>query len=790
MTQTSPHETGVLETADHVLQAALEESPRQPDEPRLKEVIDRLTPSIFVGLLTVDGNLIHANRAALDAIGARLEDVIGMPFETTPWWTFSDVAMRRVRMAIQDAARGTATRSDILVQDLEGRIMTLDFSLQPLHGANGRVEYLIPSACDVTESRAAEQRILHLTNHDDLTGLPNRNLFGERLRQAITNADRHCGRLAVLLVDLDRFSLVNNSLGPSAGDEVLKAAANRLAACASDTDTLARLGGDKFAFVLTGDHADVSRGAGVAQRIADAFNQPVLIAGREVYLTCSIGGVVRIAPNVSESRLLRNAEGALSAAKARGGNVAHFYSLATAPHDAERLDLESALRGALKRNEISLHYQPLVDLRTGAIVAAEALMRWDRPARGMVPPARFIPIAEQTGLIVPLGMWALRSALGSLKRLREQGLRIEHVSVNLSARQLLQPDLVAQVRESLQRAGVEPGALTLELTESMLMEDATSAARTLGDLKALGVKLSLDDFGTGYSSLAYLSRFAFDTIKIDRSFVQAMHSQSNGAAIVDATIRLAHSLGMRVVAEGVESETQLATLASSACDQGQGYFFSRPLPIADLAAMMHERSIEQAQKRLEEVDLDQVLAGNPEIDGVVTGLDSAVQAAVESVTQEAEARDLRIEFRAGSANTAVLVDGSRLEEMAWHVLRNAIKCTPVGGWVRASTTSTATHVEFAVEGSGDGVARELMPYSQDPDRDRDREPPHEIGGVSLGLVIVKQLAEMHGGEVRVESGGEGRGSKFAVTIPRAKQPVAPTGQRRETTPAAGFGQAS
>lgn len=321
-------------------------------------------------------------------------------------------------------------------------------------------------------------------------------------------------------------------------------------------------------------------------RVADAFAQPVLVGGRDVYLTCSIGGVARADSSVSEDRLLKNACSALSVAKTRGGNIAHFYSLATAPHDSGRLDLESALRGALKRNELWLDYQPQVDLRTGAIVGAEALMRWRRPDRGMIPPGRFIPIAEQTGLIIPLGMWALRSAVGAMTHLREQGVRIEHVSVNLSARQFRQQDLIATIEKLVHQADVEPGSLTLELTESMLMDDAEHGVRTLRALKALGLKLSLDDFGTGYSSLAYLNRFPFDVVKIDRCFVQEMHTQSNGAAIVDATIGLAHSIGMTVTAEGVESEQQLAALRASGCDHVQGYVFSPPLQIDELTSML------------------------------------------------------------------------------------------------------------------------------------------------------------------------------------------------------------
>ncbi|MEX0899762.1 MAG: EAL domain-containing protein [Gammaproteobacteria bacterium] len=591
MTQSKRRRGELLGTTEPAPQPSSADTSSQPDALGLRDVIDRLTPSVFVGLLTVEGNLIHANRAALDAVGATLDDVLGKPFHTTPWWKFSDVALLRLRAAIAEGSQGIASRFDVLVQDRDGHILTMDFSLQPLHGSDGKIEYLIASARDVSEGKAAEQRALYLASHDNLTGLPNRNLFGERLRQAVAHADCNGGLLAVLLVALDRFSFVNDFLGQGGGDEVLKAAANRLAGCARETDTLARVSGDEFALILSGDHADISRLAGEAQRIADAFARPILVAGREVYQTCSIGGVARADSSVSEDRLLRNACSALTAAKGRGGNIAHFYSLATAPHDSERLDLESALRSALKRDELSLHYQPQVDLRTGAIIGAEALMRWQRPNRGMIPPSRFIPIAEQTGLIVPLGMWALKSALDSIRYLREQGLGIEHVSVNLSARQLHQQDLIQQVEKLIRQAGVEPAVLTLELTESMLMDDAEHAVRVLRSLKDLGLKLSLDDFGTGYSSLAYLNRFPFDTIKIDRSFVQEMNVQANGAAIVDATIKLAHSLGMTVVAEGVESEQQLAALRVSGCDYVQGYVFSRPIQIADLTSMLQERPV-------------------------------------------------------------------------------------------------------------------------------------------------------------------------------------------------------
>lgn len=586
MAQSVRRQGNILEVREEDFQNPLAEKRQQLDVPQLREVIDRLSPSVFVGLLAADGTLIYANRAALNAIGARPEDVLGKPFEATPWWAFSDISRQRLRTAMKDAARGIASRFEIVVQDREGRVLTMDFCLQPMHGLNGNVEFLVPSARDISERKAAEKRIRYLADYDRLTGLPNRTLLGERLAEVIRHADQHEQPVLVMLIDLDRFRLINDCLGHAAGDEVLKVAANRLTACAGERDTVARFGGDEFVMVLADDHAAASDPVGAARRVMRAFAQPIVIAGQEVYVTCSIGGAVRTDSGATEDELLKDACSALHAAKAKGGNSVYIYEPSPDIRDPERLSLESALRNALKRNELVLYYQPQVDLRSGAVIGAEALMRWWQPDRGLVLPDRFIPIAEQTGLIVPIGQWSLRVALAAVKSRRNQTSPIRHVSVNLSAHQFVREDFVQSVKRIIQETGAEPASLTLELTESMLLHDADGAMRTLTQLKDLGLRLSLDDFGTGYSSLSYLRRFPFDTIKIDRSFIRDITTDANSAAIVDATIKMAHGMRLQTVAEGVETQQQLAALRRRGCDQIQGYLFSEPLPINELATKL------------------------------------------------------------------------------------------------------------------------------------------------------------------------------------------------------------
>ncbi len=417
--------------------------------------------------------------------------------------------------------------------------------------------------------------------HDSLTGLPNRALFMDRLEQALTRALRHGKLTGVLLLDLDNFKLINDSMGHLAGDRLLVAVSERMRACVRPEDTVARLGGDEFTFLLE-DLDDLSAAVRVAERVSEELRNPLFLDGHEVFAAASIG--IAISPPDSQNLpedLLRNADIALY--KAKGEGKAHYvvYDAKMYPQAWERLRAEAEMRRAIGEGQFRVHYQPKVDLHTGGIVGFEALVRWEHPERGMIPPLEFIPLAEDTGLIVPIGEWVLREACHQACRWREQHPSFADppltISVNLSVRQLRQKDLTQRIARILHETGLAPEGLSLEITESVLMEDAEGAIATFGSLKDLGVGLEIDDFGTGYSSLSYLKRFPADYLKVDKSFVDGLGEDAEDTAIVSATISMAHALGLKVIAEGVETAGQLARLRELGCDTGQGYYFSRLL---------------------------------------------------------------------------------------------------------------------------------------------------------------------------------------------------------------------
>jgi len=433
--------------------------------------------------------------------------------------------------------------------------------------------------------RRAEDDFKHLATHDALTGLPNRLLFGERVSQAIARAERTQRGLAVLFIDLDRFKNVNDTLGHGAGDAVLKACADRVARCLRDTDIVARISGDEFA-VLVEPCAQPAAAIAVARKILGAIERPLIIQGHEIVLTGSIGISIYHEDGRDPETLLKHADIAMFRAKEHGRNNYQFYSAQMNPHSLERLALESALRRALDRGEFALHYQPKFDLKTGGITGVEALLRWRHAELGNVSPAQFIPIAEETGLIEPIGAWVLKEACEQAARWQAQGLRGIRVAVNLSARQFRNQKLGRDIRKCLVESGLDPSLLELELTESMVMQDPEQAASMLNELKSLGLSLSIDDFGTGYSSLAYLKRFPIDSVKVDRSFVKAIPQDAEDVAIVEAVIALAHSLRLRVVAEGVETQEQHGHLQGLGCDEMQGYYKSKPLPVEEITRFL------------------------------------------------------------------------------------------------------------------------------------------------------------------------------------------------------------
>jgi diguanylate cyclase (GGDEF)-like protein len=435
---------------------------------------------------------------------------------------------------------------------------------------------------------AANHQLRHLATHDALTGLPNRVLLDDRLAQAIVHAERDNQSFAVLVLDLDRFKLINDSLGHRAGDELLSQVALRLRGVVNPVDTVARVGGDEFVLVLT-SALDRAKAESAAQRAIDALTPPVRIVGVDLHTSTSVGIAFFPADGTSAENLIAHADAAMYCAKKRGRNNLQFFEPGMDTATRERVRLESDLHSALALNQFELHYQPKVDTATDYFHSAEALIRWQHPERGTVMPEDFIPLAEDCGLINAIGEWVLREACRQCKAWQREGLRAMRVAVNVSASQFRQGNLLSVIRDSLSEAGLDPRCLELELTESCVMTNPEESAHILEKLSSMGVLVSVDDFGTGYSSMSYLRRFPIDKLKIDRGFVKDLMTRADDASIVQAIISLAHSLRLKVVAEGVETPEQLRSLKSMGCDQYQGFHFSPPLSAADFGELVRRR---------------------------------------------------------------------------------------------------------------------------------------------------------------------------------------------------------
>jgi diguanylate cyclase (GGDEF)-like protein len=426
------------------------------------------------------------------------------------------------------------------------------------------------------QRKRTESQLNHIALHDDLTSLPNRLMFNRRLDHSLGRHRRAGTAMAVLFMDLDRFKVINDSLGHAIGDDLLCQVADRLRAQCRDGDTMARIGGDEFA-VLMENHDSLTDVSACGRRLVEELSAPYILHGKDCRVTVSIGISIFPADGSDSQALIKAADVAMYRAKETGRNNFLYYSPQMNVHTLERLELESDLRHALEQGELLLHYQPKVELATGRISGIEALLRWKHPIRGLVPPKEFIPLAEETGLIVPIGEWVLATACAQTKAWQDEGHANINVAVNLSARQFADPMLLPKLTRIIRDSGLHPSMLELEITESMVMSHGESAVAVLESLKSIGVQIALDDFGTGYSSLAYLKRFPIDTVKIDRSFIQDIPADSDDKKITRAIIAMAHSMRLKVVAEGVETAEQLSFLRTQRCDAVQGYILYRPL---------------------------------------------------------------------------------------------------------------------------------------------------------------------------------------------------------------------
>ncbi|MEW6684453.1 MAG: EAL domain-containing protein [Nitrospirota bacterium] len=564
-----------------ITERRLAEEARRESEDRYRNLIENAHDMIqSVG---PDGRFLFVNRAWLATMGYSAEEVSSL----TLFQVIAPQSLSHCQQVFERLLSGAPVelvQAELVAKD--GRTVLVEGNVTARY-SDGQLVATHAIFRNVTERREWEARLDHMTHHDLLTNLPNRAVFMDRISQALVRirTRRTARPLAVLLLDLDRFKLVNETLGHESGDRLLSTVAQRLTDCLRNGDTVARLGGDEFAILLP-EIAKASDMVIVVEKIFAALRASFVVDGHEIFMTTSIG--ISIAPDDGDEAgvLLRNADAAMYRAKDQGRNTYQLYSPAMNVSTLERLSLESNLRHALERDEFVVYYQPQVRLGTGRIIGVEALVRWQHPEWGLVSPARFIPLAEETGLIVPIGERVLRAACTQNRGWQDQGIPSLPVSVNLSARQFQQPDLKAMIARVLRETGLDPRWLELELTESLLMEDADRTIATLGELRAMGIRVAMDDFGIGYSSLSYLKRFPIDTIKIDQSFVRHVTTDADDAAIATAIIAMAHSLKLTVVAEGVETDEQSAFLAQQQCDAIQGYLVSPPRPAEELTTLL------------------------------------------------------------------------------------------------------------------------------------------------------------------------------------------------------------
>jgi len=530
------------------------------------------------------GNITFLNVVAEKMTGWSRGEAAGRPLAEVFKIVDADNRQAPRTVSWPDAADDGTPSNDILIRR-DGVETWIEDSVSTIHNRRGIETGAVIVFRDVSATRAMALEMFHSAHYDFLTNLPNRVLLNDRMERAIALAGRHGKKVALLFLDLDGFKHINDSLGHPVGDKLLQSIAGRLADCVRDCDTVSRQGGDEFVVLLSEiEHADDA--VVIATRMLKAVAIPHSVLEHELHVTASIGVSVHPDDGPDAETLIKNADTAMYQAKENGRQNFRFFKPSMNVRAVERQSIEEGLRRALEREEFSLHYQPKIDLRTGTITGAEALLRWTHPTRGLVSPAQFIPVAEDCGLILPIGNWVLRAACEQAREWRDAGLRRTPVAVNVSAVEFWDHGFLDGVFAILADTGLDPRLLELELTESVLMRRADSAATILRTLRERGVQVALDDFGTGYSSLSYLRKFPIDSLKIDQSFVREISEAGGGSTIVDAVIKMAHSLRLRVVAEGVEEPAELSFLREHHCDEAQGYYFSRPVPADQLVRLL------------------------------------------------------------------------------------------------------------------------------------------------------------------------------------------------------------
>jgi len=532
--------------------------------------------------LAADNPIVYVNPAFERITGYSSQEVLGRNARLLQGSDLAQPALITIRAALKDQRP-----CHVVLRNYrkDGSMYWNDLNIAPVRNDAGAVTHYIGVHSDITDAKTHQDELARQANHDSLTGLPNRNLLWDRIDRACERTQRYGDFAAIAFLDLDNFKIVNDSLGHTLGDHLLRAVAARLEASLRAMDTVARLGGDEFVLVLS-DQKSEERVSAELRRVVESFAHPFSVDGRDVFITASVGVALYPQDAKDPESLMKSAELAMYRAKESGRNTYQLYTTEMQSRVNERLALESRLRRALEQGEFSLHYQPQVDLRSNRIFGCEALLRWNQPDLGMVDPAKFIPLSEETGLIIPIGEWIVRTACRQCKDWQDAGLPAVTVAVNISARQFREKTLLQTVAGILAEIGLDPRLLELEVTESVIMHDAQNVITDLQAFRDMGVRLSIDDFGTGYSSLSYLKRFPVDRLKIDQSFVRDITTNADDAAIAQAVITLGHTMNLRVLAEGVETAEQLAFLRRNQCDEMQGYLFGRPVPAEQFAQLL------------------------------------------------------------------------------------------------------------------------------------------------------------------------------------------------------------